>query len=75
MDMVDRGSLLHYVQQEQSLHVDARIVGAVAQVLTDVKAWVVVVGPSPCRVVAFTSTGMAAPVLRPKTRCPRTALH
>lgn len=40
--------------------------------LTEVYGCVVVDGPSPFSVVAFTSTGIAAPVLRLKTRCPRT---
>lgn len=61
------------VQQEQSLHEESRMVGGTAHVFCGVYGSVVVAGPSPLIVVAFTRTGIAAPVLRLKTRCPRTA--
>ena len=60
------------VQHEQSLHDESRIAGGAAHVFWGVYGCVVVAGPSPFNVVALTSTGIAAPVLREKTRCPRT---
>jgi hypothetical protein len=61
-----------YVQHEQSLQVESLIVGGAEHTFCGVYGRSGSVGPSPFKVVAFTSTGIAEPVLRLKTRWPRT---
>lgn len=56
------------------MHEESRIVGAAAHVLTVVYGWVVAEGAGPSSVETFISTGIAAPVARPKGRCPSTEI-
>jgi hypothetical protein len=58
----------HYVQHEQSLQLESLTVGGAAHVFCGVYGIVVVTGASLLNVVALTRTGIAAPVLRLKTR-------
>jgi hypothetical protein len=60
--------ILTQVQQEQSLHDESLIAGGAAHVFCGAYGNVVDAGSSPLIVVALTSTGIEAPVLRLKTR-------